>query len=68
MIVLQEDESILLKAIEDFDGKKCGETWMIYGPTSYIPPKEVKIIDRRKAVPLSKNEGIYVKSLKTGEV
>lgn len=31
---------------------------MIRGPSEYIPPVEVEVIDRRKAIPLDNNEGI----------
>jgi len=41
---------------------------MIYGPTDYVPPVEVEVIERRKAIPLDENEGVYVRDLKTGRV
>lgn len=45
-----------------------GEVWMITGPLVYIPPVEVQVQDRRKPIPLSENEGIYVQDCKTGKV
>ncbi|KAL4231031.1 hypothetical protein ACF0H5_008614 [Mactra antiquata] len=75
--VLSEDEAIIVVAREEFkdtnlQGKsvvrKCGERWMIYGPVEYIPCIEVEVIDKRKQIPLSKNEGIYVQDIKTGKV
>merc|ERR1711874_539352 len=36
--------------------------------TEYIPPVEVEVVTRRKAIPLHENEGIYVRSTKTGQV
>jgi len=45
-----------------------GDRWMIYGATEYIPPVEVEIVEKRKAIPLSDNEGIYVRDITTGKV
>mmetsp|Transcript_29108 Transcript_29108/g.26506 ORF Transcript_29108/g.26506 Transcript_29108/m.26506 type:complete len:855 (+) Transcript_29108:55-2619(+) len=72
--VLTEDEALLLQAIEDVTDamskkpRKAGEQWLILGPCEYIPPVEVRIVDRRKKIPLDENEGIYVRNKKTGEV
>jgi len=41
---------------------------MISGPADYIPEIEVTVMDRRKAVPLSENEGIYVRNTQDGKV
>jgi len=41
---------------------------MIYGPRDYVPPVEVEIIEKRRAIPLDANEGIYVRDMKTGRV
>jgi len=41
---------------------------MIQGPTDYIPPVEVDIIERRRRIPLDENEGIYVRDMKSGKV
>lgn len=67
-IVLQDDEAILVKAREEYEGHKPGQKWMLKGPMDLIPPREIEIIERRKAIPLSKNEGVYVRDLKLGEV
>lgn len=48
--------------------RTAGEKWIIKGPREYIPPVEVKIVERRKAIPLDANEGIYVRNNRTGEV
>lgn len=45
-----------------------GNKWMIYGPCDYIPPLEVEVIERREKIALDKNEGIYVRDTKTGQV
>ncbi|XP_053406855.1 major vault protein-like [Mercenaria mercenaria] len=75
--VLSEDEAIVLLATEAFKDttqkgkkvlRKCGEKWMINGPVEYIPPIEVNVIDKRKQIPMSKNEGIYVQDTQTGRV
>eukprot|EP01121_Diplochlamys_sp_Union-15-3_P020578 TRINITY_DN804_c1_g2_i1.p1 TRINITY_DN804_c1_g2~~TRINITY_DN804_c1_g2_i1.p1 ORF type:complete len:863 (-),score=241.09 TRINITY_DN804_c1_g2_i1:5-2521(-) len=70
--VLDSDEALLLRARESFkDGDKSrspGDRWMIYGPSDYVPPVEVEILEKRKAIALDENEGIYVRDLKTGRV
>eukprot|EP01124_Arcella_intermedia_P035107 TRINITY_DN885_c0_g1_i1.p1 TRINITY_DN885_c0_g1~~TRINITY_DN885_c0_g1_i1.p1 ORF type:complete len:826 (+),score=106.85 TRINITY_DN885_c0_g1_i1:115-2592(+) len=70
--VLESEEALLLRAREQFlDGKETrrpGDRWMIYGPTDYIPPVQVEIVETRKVIPLDENEGIYVRDIKTGRV
>jgi len=70
--VLESDEALLLRAREQFvDGETTrspGDRWMIYGPADYVPPVSVEIIEKRRAIPLDENEGIYVRDLKTGRV
>ncbi len=75
VIVLKEDEALLLEATEAFaegadpsSKHKAGDRWMIRGPADYIPPATVRIVERRSAIPLDKNEGIYVRDLRTGKV
>lgn len=41
---------------------------MSRGPIEYVPPVEVEVVTRRKALPLDENEGIYVRDMKTGKV
>eukprot|EP01120_Amphizonella_sp_Union-15-10_P015948 TRINITY_DN82_c0_g1_i2.p1 TRINITY_DN82_c0_g1~~TRINITY_DN82_c0_g1_i2.p1 ORF type:complete len:848 (+),score=262.05 TRINITY_DN82_c0_g1_i2:40-2544(+) len=70
--VLDSEEALLLRAREAFvDGeakRKPGDRWMIYGPDDYVPPVEVEIVEKRRAIPLDENEGIYVRDLKSGKV
>lgn len=73
--VLSEEEALLLYALQEFkdpsakDGKrKAGDKWMIFGPADYIPPIEVEILEKRKRIPLDRNEGIYVRDNKTGKI
>jgi major vault protein len=74
--VLGEQEALLLRAREAFNEAiddiiiqhHPGDLWMITGPRDYIPPVEVDVIERRKAIPLDKNEGIYVRDTQTGEL
>eukprot|EP01112_Ceratiomyxa_fruticulosa_P014610 TRINITY_DN4201_c0_g1_i10.p1 TRINITY_DN4201_c0_g1~~TRINITY_DN4201_c0_g1_i10.p1 ORF type:complete len:861 (+),score=267.74 TRINITY_DN4201_c0_g1_i10:942-3524(+) len=71
--VLASEEALLLVARESFkEGKKQerrpGDRWMIFGPTDYIPPTEVEVVEKRKSIPLDVNEGIYVRDIKTGKV
>ncbi|XP_061169196.1 major vault protein-like [Saccostrea echinata] len=73
--ILGEDDAIVLQAEEEyrdlmFKGKRRspGDVWMLRGPLEYIPPIEVRVIKTRTKIPLSKNEGIYIKDLQTGKV
>ncbi len=74
--VLGEQEALLLKAKEGFregEGDNLiqrypGDMWMIAGPRDYIPRVEVEVIEKRQAIPLDKNEGIYVRDIQTGEL
>jgi len=73
--VLEDDEALILKALNEFTDQAAeniqrtpGDVWMINGPLVYIPPVEVQVQDRRKPIPLSENEGIYVQDCKTGKV
>jgi len=68
ILVLADDEAVLVKAKESFEKRKPGDKWMIYGPTEFVPPVEIEIIQKRKAIPLDQNEGIYVRNVKTGKV
>ncbi len=74
--VLGEQEALLLRAKEAFtegSGEQAierqpGDLWMITGPRDYIPRVDVEVMERRKAIPLDKNEGIYVRDIQTGEL
>jgi major vault protein len=71
--VLMEDEGLILKCIETFEDESKvkrvpGDRWMIKGPTDYVPPVEVEVISRRKAIPLDRSEGIYVRDIKSGKI
>jgi len=69
---LDSEEALLLRAREGFTegetDRAPGDRWMIYGPADYVPPVEVEIIEKRRAIPLDENEGIYVRDMKTGRV
>ena len=74
--ILGDDESLVLVASEEFvdesfdekPARVAGDRWMIRGPKSYVPPVEVVVAKKRKAIPLNKNEGVYVQNTQTGEV
>ena len=70
--VLGENEALLLRARESYTEENVehapGDRWMIYGPADYIPAVEVEIVEKRRAIPLSDNEGIYVRDITTGKV
>jgi major vault protein len=72
--VLGEEEALLLRAKEAYASETSkhvhqpGDRWMIYGPCDYVPPTQVEIVEKRRAIPLDENEGIYVRDIKSGEV
>eukprot|EP01113_Clastostelium_recurvatum_P017879 TRINITY_DN210_c0_g1_i1.p1 TRINITY_DN210_c0_g1~~TRINITY_DN210_c0_g1_i1.p1 ORF type:complete len:884 (-),score=341.02 TRINITY_DN210_c0_g1_i1:121-2772(-) len=70
--VLAEEEALLLRAKESFkSGDKVhepGDRWMVYGPTDFVPPVQVEVVEKRKAIPLDENEGIYVRDIQSGKV
>jgi len=73
LFVLGDDEGLILRAHEEFvqDSKttrRPGDRWMIRGPCEYVPPVEVEVVSRRKAIPLDANEGVYVRDIRTGQV
>jgi len=70
--VLDSEEALLLCAREAFeegkDTRKPGDRWMIFGPTDYVPPVQVEVLEKRRAIPLDENEGIYVRDIKDARV
>jgi major vault protein len=66
--VLGAEESLLLRATETYGEKKPGDRWMINGPCDFVPDVEIEILEKRTAIPLDENEGIYVRDLTTGQV
>lgn len=74
--VLGEREALLLRATEGFtegEGtnaveRQPGDLWTIYGPRDYVPSLEVEVVEKREAIPLDQNEGIYVRNIQTGEL
>lgn len=76
IFVLGENEGVVLRANEQFKDefvqpavdRQPGDKWMLKGPTEYIPPVEVEVVTKRRAIPLHENEGIYVRNSNTGQV
>jgi len=77
VFVLEADEALLLTATEGFvdvdpNGNKVhrcpGDRWMIYGPQEYVPSVHLTVVERRNSIALDKNEGIYVRDMKSGTV
>ncbi len=48
--------------------KKPSPAYDSLGPTDYVPSVEVEVMEKRTAIPLDENEGIYVRDIKTGKV
>jgi major vault protein len=71
--ILNENEAVLLQAKESFidenkEERVPGDKWMIKGPTRFIPPIEVEILENRHRIPLDEREGIYVRDTRSGTV
>lgn len=70
--VLCTGESLLLRAKQEFNDegttRRPGDLWMIDGPNEYIPPIQVEVVKKRKAIPLDENEGIYVRDSLSGTI
>ena len=41
---------------------------MIHGPTRFVPDIRVDVMEKRSNICLDKNEGVYVRNIRTGEV
>jgi major vault protein len=41
---------------------------MIRGPCEFFLPLELTLLEKRRAIPLDENEGIYVRNLSTGDI
>jgi len=61
---VEEKKNVKLKKIK----RRPGEKWLIRGPMEYIPPVQATVITKVNALSLDKNEGVYVRDIKTGEV
>jgi len=76
MFILGENEGVVLRANEAFSDefvspavkRQPGDKWMLRGPMEYIPPVEVEVMTKRRAIPLHENEGIYVRNSNSGQV
>ena len=66
--VLTQYEGVLVKALEDCDGHSAGDKFLVRGPCTFIPQKQVSVIRRVRAVSLSDTDGIYVQDQDTGDV
>jgi major vault protein len=62
------DTGVMLGTPDDHKPRKAGERWLVRGPCMYIPRIEVEVKERRTAIPLRLNEGIYVRNVQTGEI
>mmetsp|Transcript_52982 Transcript_52982/g.110505 ORF Transcript_52982/g.110505 Transcript_52982/m.110505 type:complete len:685 (-) Transcript_52982:1188-3242(-) len=73
VVVLGPDEALLLRATQPFTdagdvARTPGDRWTVVGPCEYVPPVEVEVVKRYRAIPLDETEGIYVRNIKTGAV
>ena len=76
IMVLGQEEALLLRARDGFTDehgeepveRKAGDRWMVHGPCEFVPPTEIEVLEKRTAIPLDENEGIYVRDMQTGRV
>lgn len=70
--ILSEDEALLLRAVAPVrEGEAVyqpGQRWLLKGPCEYVPKIEIEVLEKRKAIPLSEKEGIYVRNIDDGSV
>ena len=58
--ILADDEGLIVKCLESFEDeidrvtRVPGGSWLIRGPREYVPPAQVEVVARRKAIPLGK--------------
>jgi len=41
---------------------------MVFGPVTFVPRVAEEVLERRSAIPLAENEGLYVRNTKSGKV
>ena len=76
--ILADDEALLLQAIAAYEDptaesaserkRQAGDRWLVRGPREFVPDINTKVIERRKAISLDVNEGVYVRNTSTGQV
>ena len=71
--VLIQDTGLRMKALKDFvddagNERKAGDLWNVVGPTHYIPHKYAIVENGIKAISLGRDQGIYVKNIRTGQI
>jgi len=74
--LLGDNEAVLVKALVDFvDGvdaqqvrRRAGDHWMVFGPVTFVPRVAEEVLERRSAIPLAENEGLYVRNTKSGKI
>jgi len=71
--VLIQDTGLRMKALHNFmDGngkeRKAGDLWNEVGPTHYIPHKYAIVEKGIKAISLGRDQGIYVKNIRSGSI
>lgn len=73
LYVLCANEALLLRSITAFTdaagvSHDAGDRWLIRGPLEFVPALDVEVLEKRSAIPLDVNEGVYIRNVRTGEV
>ncbi|RNF26904.1 major vault protein-like protein [Trypanosoma conorhini] len=71
--LLESHEALLVEAVKGFTDdsgtrREAPSRWLVRGPCSYIPPLEVRVVERRERMLLTGHRGVYVRNLRTGRV
>ncbi|KAH9597772.1 Major vault protein [Trypanosoma melophagium] len=71
--LLADHEALLVEALTTFTDEEnqqriISSRWLVRGPCSYIPPLEVRVVERRERMLLGGNNGVYVRNIRTGRI
>lgn len=66
--VLFKGEAAQIKVLSDFEDKKAGQRYLIYGPTLYFPNKYETLEKVINAIKISQSEAIYVRNTLTAKL
>merc|ERR1712227_645230 len=69
--VVRKDQAFRLLCLEDFDDdgteRLAGDEWLLQGPKTYMPRKEVEVVSLVKAVTIATNSALKMRALREME-
>ncbi|KEG06436.1 putative major vault protein [Trypanosoma grayi] len=71
--LLSANEALLVEALSSFtdegeERRSVSSRWLVRGPRSYIPPLEVRVVEKRETMLLTGSRGVYVRNIRTGRI